>query len=254
MTPEKLYAVCRFDPGQEGDEAEDYFHLRYRVGDDAVVVASTGWGRDWRVLDNGSLLVVDRATPADVGIVAGPGAVDVVTEEASVLPVRRASDTAYEELRERILDLRLQPGTVVHEQALAAELGLGRMPVREALARLAVDRFVTVQPRRGTTVTAPSLEDVAAMFDAREAIECGVAHIAARRATPEDLATLERLIAAADRAREGTDHEAFLRDDHAVHVFLVHLVHNPLLQDAADRLLLHNLRFWRSYWASGRPG
>jgi DNA-binding GntR family transcriptional regulator len=175
-----------------------------------------------------------------------------VTEEARVLPARRASDTAYEELRERILDLRLPPGTVVHEQSLAAELGLGRMPVREALARLAVDRFVTVQPRRGTIVTAPSLEDVAAMFDAREAIECGVAHIAARRATPEDLATLGRLIAAADRAREGTDHEAFLRDDHAVHVFLVHLVHNPLLQDAADRLLLHNLRFWRSYWAT-RP-
>ena len=90
------------------------------------------------------------------------------------------------------------------------------------------------------------------MFDAREAIECGVAHIAARRATAEDLATLAELIAAADRARHGTDHEAFLRDDHAVHVFLVHLVHNPLLQDAADRLLLHNLRFWRSYWST-RP-
>jgi DNA-binding GntR family transcriptional regulator len=126
------------------------------------------------------------------------------------------------------------------------------MPVREALARLAVDRFVTVQPRRGTTVTAPSLEDVADMFDAREAIECGVAHIAARRASEEDLATLAGLITAADRARHGADHEAFLRDDHAVHSFLVHLVHNPLLQDAADRLLLHNLRFWRSYWST-RP-
>ena len=43
---------------------------------------------------------------------------------------------------------------MVYEQALADELGLGRMPVREAIARLAVDRFVTVQPRRGTTVTA----------------------------------------------------------------------------------------------------
>jgi len=175
-----------------------------------------------------------------------------VTEEARVLPAQRASDTAYEELRSRILDLRLAPGTVVFEQALAAELGLGRMPVREAIARLAVDRFVTVQPRRGTIVTAPSLEDVADMFDAREAIECGVAHIAARRASAEDLATLADLITAADQARHGTDHEAFLRDDHAVHTFLVHLVHNPLLQDAADRLLLHNLRFWRSYWST-RP-
>jgi DNA-binding GntR family transcriptional regulator len=175
-----------------------------------------------------------------------------VSEEARVLPAQRASDTAYEELRERILDLRLAPGAVVFEQALADELGLGRMPVREALARLALDRFVIVQPRRGTTVTAPSLEDVADMFDAREAIECGVAHIAARRASAEDLAELADLIAAADRARHGADHEAFLRGDHAVHVFLVHLVRNPLLQDAADRLLLHNLRFWRSYWST-RP-
>jgi DNA-binding GntR family transcriptional regulator len=175
-----------------------------------------------------------------------------VTEEAVVSSARRASDTAYEQLLERILDLRLAPGTVVHEQTLAAELGLGRMPVREALARLALDRFVTVQPRRGTIVTAPSLEDVVDMFDAREAIECGVAHIAASRASKEDLATLRRLVEAADRAREGTDSEAFLRDDHAIHMFLAHTLRNPLLQDAADRLLLHNLRFWRSYWAA-RP-
>ena len=60
-----------------------------------------------------------------------------MSEEARVLPAQRASDTAYQELRERILDLRLAPGTVVFEQALADELGLGRMPVREALARLA---------------------------------------------------------------------------------------------------------------------
>ena len=77
-------------------------------------------------------------------------------------------------------------------------------------------------------------------------------HIVASRATGADLATLRRLVEAADRARDGTDHEAFLRDDHAIHSFLVHMVRNSLLQDAADRLLLHNLRFWRMYWAS-RP-
>jgi len=61
-TPDVLYAVCRFDPGHEGDEEEDYFHLRYRVTDDAVVVSSTGWGRDWEVLGNGDLLIVQRET------------------------------------------------------------------------------------------------------------------------------------------------------------------------------------------------
>jgi DNA-binding GntR family transcriptional regulator len=164
----------------------------------------------------------------------------------------RASDLAYEELRERILDLRLPPGSLVYEHALASELGLGRMPVREAIARLVTDRFITVLPRRGTIVTPVGLDDVVDMFEAREAIECGVAYIVAKRATPEDLATLGRLVEAADRARDGTDHEQFLCDDHAIHKFLVHMLRNSLLQDAADRLLLHNLRFWRTYWAS-RP-
>lgn len=164
----------------------------------------------------------------------------------------RASDVAYARLREMILDLRLPPGGVVNEQELAAALELGRMPVREAIARLASDRFITVHPRRSTLVTAISLEDTLDIFDAREAIECGVAHIAARRARPGDLATLRELVEAADRARQVTDPEAYLRDDHEIHAFLVHMVRNPLLQDAAGRLLLHNLRFWRSYWAS-RP-
>ncbi len=164
----------------------------------------------------------------------------------------RASDLAYDKLREMILDLRLPPGSVVNEQELAATLVLGRMPVREAIARLTSDRFITVYPRRSTVVTAIGLDDTLGIFDAREAIECGVAHIAARRALPSDLAALRGLVEAADRAREGTDAEAYLRDDHEIHAFLVHMVRNPLLQDAADRLLLHNLRFWRSYWAS-RP-
>jgi DNA-binding GntR family transcriptional regulator len=164
----------------------------------------------------------------------------------------RASELAYDDLLDRIITLRLPPGSLVNEQSMANELGLGRMPVREAIARLATDRFITVLPRRGAVVSPVGLDDVINMFEAREAIECGVVYIVAKRATVEDLATLRELVKAADGARQGKDHEAFLHDDHAVHAFLVHMVRNAQLQDAADRLLLHNLRFWRMYWDS-RP-
>jgi len=60
MTPDTLYAMSRFDPGH--DEEPDYFNLRYRITDDAVVVASTGWGRGWEPLANGALLTVHRRT------------------------------------------------------------------------------------------------------------------------------------------------------------------------------------------------
>jgi DNA-binding GntR family transcriptional regulator len=156
-------------------------------------------------------------------------------------------------LQEMVLDLRLAPGAFANAQSLASDLGLGRMPVREALARLAKDRFITIVPRRGIIVTPLTLDDVLDMFEAREAIECGVAYIAATRATDDDLRTMRELIETVDRSRMMADTEQFLKDDHAVHTFLVHMIRNPQLQDAADQLLLHTLRFWRLYWKNLPP-
>jgi predicted glutamine amidotransferase len=65
MTPDELLALCRYDPdGPLEDKNPEYYRLRYRITDDAVVVSSSGWGRDWRELDNGDLLVVRRGTLA----------------------------------------------------------------------------------------------------------------------------------------------------------------------------------------------
>jgi predicted glutamine amidotransferase len=63
MTPDELIALCRFDPdGPLEDKDPEYYRLRYRVTDDAVVVSSSGWGRGWQELANGDLLVVRRGT------------------------------------------------------------------------------------------------------------------------------------------------------------------------------------------------
>jgi predicted glutamine amidotransferase len=63
LTPENLYAFCRFDAaGRWEDDDPEYYNLRYRVTPDAVVVASSGWGSDWQELANGDLLVVRRRT------------------------------------------------------------------------------------------------------------------------------------------------------------------------------------------------
>lgn len=165
----------------------------------------------------------------------------------------RASDLAYALLREMVVDLRLPPGAVVNEQQLSTETGFGRMPVREAVARLAADRFVTVVPRRGTYVTPLGLADVLDMFEAREAIECGVAHLAARRASPAQLERLRELDDAADRIRSTDQIEEHLHADHAIHTHLAEISANVILQEAVDRLLQHNLRFWRSYWTTHEP-
>jgi predicted glutamine amidotransferase len=73
LTPETLYALCRYDPaGRWEDDDPSYYDLRYRVSSDAVVVASSGWGSDWRELANGDLLVVRRRT-LDTTVVTSAG-------------------------------------------------------------------------------------------------------------------------------------------------------------------------------------
>jgi predicted glutamine amidotransferase len=63
LTPDELFAVCFYDPEGHGtDEAPDYYHLGFQATDDAVVVASSGWGRGWQELANGELMVVHRGT------------------------------------------------------------------------------------------------------------------------------------------------------------------------------------------------
>lgn len=145
---------------------------------------------------------------------------------------------------------------MVDELSLAAEIGLGRTPVHEAVARLVIDRLVTVLPRRGLIIAAIGLEQVREIFEAREAIECGNAYFAVQHAPDEDLEELSRLVEAAENAREETNVLRFLEDDQRIHRFLAHMVRNSFLQDAADRILLHNLRFWRFYFTTRRaqPG
>ncbi len=175
------------------------------------------------------------------------------TGAASNLVPLRASDVAYERLREMILDLRLAPGEVLNELSLSSMIGIGRMPVREALQRLSSDRFVVALPRRGTVVSSMTMVDVAHLYEAREAVECGIARVVVRRITDDQIRELRTLVERADEARGVFDAERFLLDDLRIHRFVIGMMDNALLHDAADSLLLHNLRFWRSFFQSRLP-
>jgi DNA-binding GntR family transcriptional regulator len=100
---------------------------------------------------------------------------------------------AYTRLRDAIISGDLQPDEPLSEVALAARLGISRTPVREALARLAVDGLVVAQPGRGSRVSGISLTDINDLFEVREALEVLAAQLASRnlRGGP---AEIERLI------------------------------------------------------------
>jgi len=73
---------------------------------------------------------------------------------------RLVAERAYLELRDRIVRLRLAPGTVLREDEMMREMAIGRTPLREAVKRLALENLVAVQPRRGTFVAAVETADI----------------------------------------------------------------------------------------------
>ncbi|MBS0449139.1 MAG: GntR family transcriptional regulator [Proteobacteria bacterium] len=98
-----------------------------------------------------------------------------------------------EQLRNRILAHRLAPGSWIDEQALAAEYGISRTPLREALKVLAAEGLVTMKLRRGAYVTEVSERDLAEVYHLLALLESDAAAIVATTATPAQIAELAAL-------------------------------------------------------------
>jgi DNA-binding GntR family transcriptional regulator len=154
------------------------------------------------------------------------------------------SDRAYAELRERIVTLRLAPGTVLREDELMSELDIGRTPLREAVKRLALENLVAVQPRSGTYVTSVDAADIVHISEVRAELEAHAAELAARR-LDED--TRERFQALLDRiasAERDEDQDALIGLDEAIHRLIWEASRNPYLAETLERYFALSLRVW----------
>jgi DNA-binding GntR family transcriptional regulator len=88
-------------------------------------------------------------------------------------PVRRqtVATLTLEAIRERILRGEYAEGTPLRQDAIASELGVSRIPVREALRQLEAEGLVTFVPHSGAVVSTLSLEEIRELFDLRALIE-----------------------------------------------------------------------------------
>src|SRR5512137_3094762 len=89
-----------------------------------------------------------------------------------------------ERLRQQIFARELEPGSWIDEQKLAAEYGISRTPLREALKVLAVEGLVTMKVRRGAYVTEMSRDDVTQVYRVLALLESDAAGEVARSASP----------------------------------------------------------------------
>ncbi len=124
------------------------------------------------------------------------------------------SDELLELLQEDILSGKLPPGTRLTEEHLAAQFGVSRTPVREALKQLAANRFADMVPHKGVVVTNIPPELMQEMFEAMAELEAACARLAALKMTSEERAHLKILHQRCDAAAQASDilryHEANL--------------------------------------------
>ena len=157
---------------------------------------------------------------------------------------RLVAERAYVDLRDRIVTLRLPPGTVLREDELMKDLGIGRTPLREAVKRLALENLVEVQPRRGTFVTAIEAADIQGITEVRAELEGYAAELAALRLDPETRERAEALVSEIEALDGAGDQSQLMRMDERIHRFIWDAAHNPYLSQTLERYFTHSLRIW----------
>jgi DNA-binding GntR family transcriptional regulator len=154
------------------------------------------------------------------------------------------SERAYEQLRDRIVTLRLAPGTVLREDELMRELEIGRTPLREAVKRLALENLVAVQPRIGTYVTSVDAADIVHIAEVRAELEAQAAELAARRMDDGMRERGEALLEQVRSLDRSADADALMDLDESIHRFSWEASRNPYLIETLERYFVLSLRVW----------
>lgn len=165
----------------------------------------------------------------------GIGVVETTGTEAATLEEHVAAL-----LRQQILGRQLRPGDRVITDRLARELGMSRIPVRQALQRLDGAGLIELRPHRGAIVAIPDEHPVPAMLELIEVrlrLEPWAAGLAAQHRSGRQLAALRRSVAAGRRAARDGDPAAAAGQHHAIVEAVVAASGNSALVESFRPLL-----------------
>ena len=133
---------------------------------------------------------------------------------------------AYEAIRKSILSGQWKIGELYNEKAIAADLGISRTPVREALLELASQDLIIFLPRRGLMVNRFTRRDVDEIFELRKAVELAAVEKITATSPPFDLFEIEESLLSQRKAVKQKDYLAFMEADRLFHTSFSELTNN----------------------------
>jgi DNA-binding GntR family transcriptional regulator len=140
-------------------------------------------------------------------------------------------------MKSRIIDRRYAPGEKLSEARLATELGVGRSPIRTALARLQGEGWIAVSPQSGTYVKGLSDTEMNEVFELRLILEPAVAALAAENITQSELAELKQAFDAFDTTKIEERVEDYFQLDLQTHRAIYSAGGNRLISGILTNLL-----------------
>ena len=148
---------------------------------------------------------------------------------ANVIKLPTAQELVYKELERAIVTARIKPGERLVTEKLAKQMGVSRVPVREAIGRLAARDFVTVQPNKGVTVNELSEKNLKEILKIRLMLELPAARQATLNMKDGLLSRLAELTDQYLKAHSVHDADELLKVNHAFHFSIYGEARMPIL-------------------------
>jgi DNA-binding GntR family transcriptional regulator len=145
-------------------------------------------------------------------------------------------DHVYETLEELIIYGALAPGQHLVEADIAKQLGVSRIPVREALQLLARDGWIDLRPRQGAFVHQPELREVDDVFSVRTLLEVESTRLAARKATDDSIRALRTIQRTGSEALARADERELVMLNSQFHARITRIGENEVLAGLIARL------------------
>jgi DNA-binding GntR family transcriptional regulator len=161
----------------------------------------------------------------------------VVTLNSEKAVRRHGGRYIYDQLRKQILTLKLRPGEQLDEVSLAAQFGVSRSPVRDALARLIAEGLVIILPNRTTLVAPFEIEDFPNYVAALDLTQRAVTRLAALHRSDEDMMRIRETNEHYIGALGSEQFQAMTEHNKAFHMAIARAGRNPYLVSYYERLL-----------------
>lgn len=131
----------------------------------------------------------------------------LVSNPALTQEYQTKAQVVLQRIRRAIITGELAAGQKIPQDQIAAELGISRIPIREALQKLEEQGFITIIPHHGAVVTHTSSEEIKELYLVRLQLELLATRATAVRMTAAKVAVLQRILDAAEIALEAQDFE-----------------------------------------------